>query len=258
MMDALACARMRSQCGRMLTQQGGPGMAPPPLAGARPVRGVRAQCVCCGTLAVWRVRCERKRTHSAAKGADREVGLFLFGLAWCENLSMMEAQHQVADVGSKQEPEKRKVMRTPDGRELPAGRPKGTPNRVTRTIREAVEMAAKDCHPKGLAGWLVERAQGSLGDRQIFAAMVNKAMPLQVQANVDGGIRLELGWLAGRQIGTTAAQIPTQPAQVLDLQRENDGTYRIIDQSTVAEGVPATPPAAGADANSGPPGRSED
>lgn len=148
-------------------------------------------------------------------------------------------------------------MRTPDGRELPAGRVKGVPNKVTRTIREAVEMAARDCHPKGLAGWLVERAQGSLGDRQIFAAMVNKAMPLQVNANVDGGIRLELGWLSARQVGTPAAQIENQPAQVLDLQRENDGTYRIIDPASGAEGVPATPAAAGGDANGGPPGRSE-
>jgi len=148
-------------------------------------------------------------------------------------------------------------MRTPDGRELPAGRAKGVPNKVTRTIREAVEMAAKDCHPKGLAGWLVERAQGSLGDRQIFAAMVNKAMPLQVNTNVDGGIRLELGWLSQRQVGTPAAQIEQQSAQVLDLQRENDGTYRIIDPASGAEGVPATPAAAGGDANSGPPGRSE-
>ena len=148
-------------------------------------------------------------------------------------------------------------MRTPDGRELPAGRVKGVPNKVTRTIREAVEMAARDCHPKGLAGWLVERAQGSLGDRQIFAAMVNKAMPLQVHANVDGGIKLELGWLSARQVGTPAAQIQQQPAQVLDLQRENDGTYRIIDPATGAEGVPATPAAAGGDADSGPTGRSE-
>ena len=148
---------------------------------------------------------------------------------------MMETQHQADEAGAKVGP---KLQRpAPNGHALPVGRPKGVPNKVTRTIREAVEMAAKDCHPKGLAGWLVERAQGSLGDRQIFAAMVNKAMPLQVQANVDGGIRLELGWLAGRQIGTTAAQIPTQPAQVLDLQRENDGTYRIIDQASGAEPV---------------------
>jgi hypothetical protein len=69
--------------------------------------------------------------------------------------------------------------------------------------------------------------------------MVNKAMPLQVNTNVDGGIRLELGWLSARQVGTPAAQIEQQPAQVLDLQRENDGTYRIIDPASGAEGVPA-------------------
>jgi hypothetical protein len=160
----------------------------------------------------------------------------------------METQHQSVEARSKVEPVKRPVMRTPDGRELPAGRAKGVPNKVTRTIREAVEMAARDCHPKGLAGWLVERAQGSLGDRQIFAAMVNKAMPLQVNTNVDGGIRLELGWLSARQVGTPAAQIENQPAQVLDLQRENDGTYRIIDPATGAEGVPASGQAQQADA----------
>jgi hypothetical protein len=172
---------------------------------------------------------------------------------------MMETQHQSDTVVDKQ---RKKDGSGPGlgkgGVPVPSGRPKGTPNRVTRTIREAVEMAAKDCHPKGLAGWLVERAQGSLGDRQIFAAMVNKAMPLQVQANVDGGIRLELGWLAGRQIGTTAAQIPTQPAQVLDLQRENDGTYRIIDQQPNAEGVPAAPAAGEVDPIERPARRSED
>ena len=96
------------------------------------------------------------------------------------------------------------------------GRPKGVQNSVTRTIREAVEKAARDCHADGLAGWLIERAQGGIQDRQIFAQMVNKAMPLQVQANVDGGIKLELSWLGGRNIGTTTAQIPEQRTQVLD------------------------------------------
>lgn len=170
---------------------------------------------------------------------------------------MMEAQHQAEIAAPKNGAEKERPRSPLSGAPLPVGRQKGTPNKLTRTIKEAVELAARDCHPKGLAGWLVERAQGSLGDRQIFAAMVNKAMPLQVNTNVDGGIRLELGWLSQRQVGTPAAQIEQQPAQVLDLQRENDGTYRIIDPGSVAEGVPATPAAAGGDANSGPPGRSE-
>ena len=170
---------------------------------------------------------------------------------------MMETQHQAEVAAPKNGAEKERPRSPLSGAPLPVGRQKGVPNKLTRTIKEAVELAARDCHPKGLAGWLVERAQGSLGDRQIFAAMVNKAMPLQVNTNVDGGIRLELGWLSARQVGTPAAQIEQQPAQVLDLQRENDGTYRIIDPGSVAEGVPATPAAAGGDANSGPPGRSE-
>ena len=119
------------------------------------------------------------------------------------------------------------------------GRPKGTANKTTRTIREAVELAAKGCHPEGLAGWLIERAQGGLGDRQIFAQMVNKAMPLQVQAQVGGGVQIQLSWLGGRQIGTTVAQSADQRTQVLDLQAEKDGTYRIIDPVTDAK--PAEP-----------------
>ena len=141
-----------------------------------------------------------------------------------------------------------------NGARLPAGRPKGVQNRVTRTIREAVEKAARECHADGLAGWLVERAQGSLGDRQIFAQMVNKAMPLQVQAQVGGGVQIQLSWLGQRQIGTTVAQQAEQRTQVLDLQAEKDGTYRIIDPVTPAEGGQAAAkatdekPVGGADA----------
>jgi hypothetical protein len=124
-----------------------------------------------------------------------------------------------------------------EGRAGP-GRPKGSSNRVTKTIRDAVEAASQPgaCHPEGLAGWLIERAHGALGDRQIFAAMVSKAMPLQVQANVDGGIRLELGWLGGRGVGATAAQIPEARTQVLDLERDSAGGYRIKDPKPAGEG----------------------
>ena len=130
----------------------------------------------------------------------------------------------------------KRVVSPLTGAEMPAGRRKGTQNKVTRTIREAVEKAARDCHPEGLAGWLVERAQGSLGDRQIFAQMVNKAMPLQVQAQVGGGVQIQLSWLGQRQIGTTVAQQPEQRTQVLDLQAEKDGTYRIIDPAPAPAG----------------------
>jgi len=105
---------------------------------------------------------------------------------------MNETQHAQQDA--KVADGMRRTQRpAPNGSALPVGRPKGTANKVTRTIREAVEMAAAGCHPAGLAGWLIERAQGGVQDRQIFAGMVAKALPLQVHAQVNGGIRLELG-----------------------------------------------------------------
>lgn len=154
---------------------------------------------------------------------------------------------RIDSESAKNEGELRKPAASPlNGAQLPTGRPKGVQNKLTRTIREAVEKAARDCHADGLAGWLIERAQGGIQDRQIFAQMVNKAMPLQVQANVDGGIKLELSWLGGRNIGTTAQAIPEKRTQVLDLQQDAEGQYRIIDPVDVSNGKPP--------AGEGPPG----
>lgn len=156
------------------------------------------------------------------------------------NRAVIEAAVSTEDSSSgaaKEAGEKREQPASPlNGARLPVGRKKGAVNKTTRTIREAVEKAARECHADGLAGWLVERAQGSLGDRQIFAQMVNKAMPLQVQAQVGGGVQIQLSWLGQRQIGTTVAQQPEQRTQVLDLQAEKDGTYRIIDPVAPPEG----------------------
>lgn len=127
------------------------------------------------------------------------------------------------------------------GRDLPPGpgRPKGSNNRVTMTIKAAIEAAVQPgaCHPEGLAGWLIDRAKGSLGDRQIFASVVNKFVPVQLNAHVDGGIKLELGWLGGRQIGTSTAQPQQAQPQVLELKQETEGVYRIVDPQPVAQGA---------------------
>lgn len=86
--------------------------------------------------------------------------------------------------------------------ERTVGRAKGTPNKVTQTLREAVERAARDCHPAGLAGWLVERANGTAQDRQIFAGLVGKVIPIQVNQQVNGGISINLGWLGSRAVNS--------------------------------------------------------
>lgn len=152
----------------------------------------------------------------------------------------MEAISEVkSGVGKK--PSSSRVAVSPiNGATLPlTGRKKGTPNRVTVTVKAAIEQAIQPggCHPQGLAGWLIERAKGGLGDRQIFASVVNKFVPVQLNANIDGGIKLELGWLGGRQVGTSAAQLQQATPQVIELKEESSGSYRIIDPQPVAQGV---------------------
>ena len=104
------------------------------------------------------------------------------------------------------------------GSRLPIGRPKGVQNRVTRTIKEAVELAARQVTDgqgrKGLAYWLLERANGGVADRQIFAAMMAKALPLTVTGNGGGGVTIQLGWLTGRDIGGTLTVQPTPNALI--------------------------------------------
>jgi len=150
---------------------------------------------------------------------------------------MMTQEQSAAEAGVKVGPEKRKVMRGCGGTELPVGRPKGTPNRLTVALKDAVERAARDCHPQGLAGWLVDRANGSIGDRQIFAAVVSKVIPLQIQQHVQGGISINLNWLGGRQIGTVTAQTVEQSPQVVDLIEQSADKYRIVDQHTAPQTV---------------------
>jgi len=126
---------------------------------------------------------------------------------------MMTQEQSAGTAVGKIPGEIRKQRPAPNGQALPVGRAKGTPNRLTVALKDAVERAARDCHPQGLAGWLVDRANGSIGDRQIFAAVVSKVIPLQIQQHVQGGISINLNWLGGRQIGTVTAQTVEQSPQ---------------------------------------------
>lgn len=118
------------------------------------------------------------------------------------------------------------------------GRPRGVRNKLT-DLRTAVLEAFETV---GGAAYLVKLAEGTQSDRAAFVSLMNKVLPTQVNQQVEGGVRLELSWLGGRNIGTTAAQIPEQRTQVLDLERDSEGGYRIKDPAAppagVAEGVP--------------------
>lgn len=126
-----------------------------------------------------------------------------------------------------------------DPRRNVAGKPKGRQNYLTVSMREAVEIAARDCHPQGLAGWLIERAQGSVQDRQIFATMVGRVIPIQVNQQVQGGLVLQLGWLAGRQIGTSTAHAEVIDAQPVAAIEHSEPSHWTSTAEAEAQPVPA-------------------
>jgi len=132
-----------------------------------------------------------------------------------------------------------------NGQPVPEGRRKGVPNTVTRTIREAIELACKPgaCHPQGLAGWLVERATGGVEDRKIFAGLVGRVIPSTLQASIDGNVVVQLPWLTNRNIrsrGTSTSQLDATDAQVIDIIVEKDGDLRVSNPKSVLE-APAAP-----------------
>ena len=106
------------------------------------------------------------------------------------------------------------------------GRPKGSVPKKVATIRDAVMQAFDEV---GGPAYLVRLAQGTQSDRAAFTSLVAKVLPTQINANVEGGIQVQLSWLGQRNIGTTTAQPADVVTQVIDLERDNGGKYRIKD-----------------------------
>jgi len=141
-------------------------------------------------------------------------------------------------VGSHKAENKRVIPSPLNGAKMPAGkgRPPGTKNNLTN-LREAVLEAFKTV---GGPAYLARMARGTSSDRAAFMSLLAKVLPTQINANVDGGIKLELGWLAGRAVGTTTAQLQESATQVIELQQDSSGAYRISDPLTVSQ--PAAQP----------------
>ena len=112
------------------------------------------------------------------------------------------------------------------------GRPRGVRNRLTN-LREAVLEAFDTV---GGPEYLVRLAQGTQSDRAAFVGLVAKVLPTQINASVEGGISVQLSWLGARSIGTTVAQPVEQVTQVIDLERDNGGKYRIKDPVATSDG----------------------
>lgn len=145
--------------------------------------------------------------------------------------------------GGSLEPVKKSVRKPPSNAFAPGnaggpGRPKGVPNKLTVGLKEAVELAVQpgQCHPQGFAGWLVERAHGGIEDRKIFAGVVSRVIPLQIDKKTDSTIRIELGWLNGRNVGRNLASGAGHVPQVIDIKAESPAGPVIKDQSDTSTG----------------------
>jgi len=113
----------------------------------------------------------------------------------------------------------------------PKGRQLGVKNRLTN-LRDAVLEAFDQV---GGAQYLAKLAEGNSSDRAAFVGLVSKVLPTQINANVEGGIQVQLSWLGARSIGTTTAQTIEPVTQVIDLERDNGGKYRIKDPAPVSD-----------------------
>ena len=135
----------------------------------------------------------------------------------------METAQAVAQVATDSGKSKPRGYSPLNGQPVPKGRQKGTPNRVTQGLREAIEAACQPgaCHPEGLRGWLVDRATGTLGDRQIFAGLVAKVVPAHIHTTGTGAVTINLGWLTGRSVGGTDTLTVHPDRKSLILEHDN-------------------------------------
>jgi hypothetical protein len=148
----------------------------------------------------------------------------------------MPAEKSSAVSGEKRAGNEKKQAVSPlTGAPVPAGRPPGVRNKLTN-LRDAVLEAFDTV---GGPEYLVRLANGTQSDRAAFVGLVSKVLPTQINANVEGGIQVQLSWLGARNIGATTTQNVEQVTQVIDLERDKAGKYRIIDP--VSEGESPRP-----------------
>jgi hypothetical protein len=142
-----------------------------------------------------------------------------------EKLAAAQDKPKRAENGQKEAGERPRAVSPLNGAPTPAGRPAGVKNKLTN-LRDAVLEAFDQV---GGTQYLARLAEGTQSDRAAFVGLVSKVLPTQINANVEGGIQVQLSWLGQRNIGTTVAQPVEQVTQVVDLERDSAGKYRIKD-----------------------------
>jgi hypothetical protein len=68
------------------------------------------------------------------------------------------------------------------------GRPKGSVNKTTALLKDAILKAAEAAHPEGMVGYLQEQAIKNPGP---FMTLLGKVLPMQVVGEGGGALAIE-------------------------------------------------------------------
>lgn len=89
------------------------------------------------------------------------------------------------------------------GHKKAGGRKKGTPNKTTTALREAILQAAELAGDKlpgdrdGLVKYLMAQA---IANPQAFLSLLGKVLPTQVDGNITGTLKIDAPWLNKRGV----------------------------------------------------------
>ena len=87
-----------------------------------------------------------------------------------------------------------------------AGRPKGSLNKSTKALKDALLQAAADAHPQGVRGWLVELSDK---DPKAFASLLARLLPTESKVEQTGPTVVLRDYTGGK--GPQAQESETDP-----------------------------------------------
>jgi hypothetical protein len=88
-----------------------------------------------------------------------------------------------------------------------SGRTKGTPNRTTKHLKDALLRAADDAHPQGVRGWLVELSEN---DPKAFASLLARLLPTEQRVESVGPTVVLRDYTGGKSVEDDEGSTPPQ------------------------------------------------
>lgn len=89
----------------------------------------------------------------------------------------------------------------------PSGRPKGSPNKATVLIKDAIERALKELEPVKYLKWLAKE------EPRAFAMLVAKLIPHEVKADLGEGVLLKLRNYTGMPVEQLQPAVDITPSK---------------------------------------------